>query len=146
MAFRELSNLTIVRKNGPIPVVPFLRMKEAILGKNYILTIVFGTKEEIRARNKEYRNKDYTTNILSFPLSETEGEIYMSLSKVRHDAKEFGMSYQKFLHFLTIHGLLHLKGYDHSSTMEKLEEEYLHQFFRGTKNKGNDSRNRHRKR
>jgi rRNA maturation RNase YbeY len=146
MALRELPNLTIVRKNGPIPVVPFLRMKEAILGKNYVLTIVFGSKEEIRTRNKEYRNKDYTTNVLSFPLSKNEGEIYMSLFKVRQDAKEFGMSYQEFLYFLTIHGLLHLKGYDHSSTMEKLEENFLRQFFRGTKNKGNDSGNRHRKR
>lgn len=146
MAFREFKNLTIVRKNGPIPVVPFLRMKEVILGKQYTLTIIFARPEEVRVRNKEYRGKDYTTNVLSFPLSKTEGEIYISLSKVRSGAKDFDMSYQEFLHFLLIHGMLHLKGYDHSSTMEKLEGNYLKKFFRGTHYKRNDRGTRHRER
>ncbi len=130
MAFRELHNLTIVRKNGPIPVVPFLPIKEKILGKNYNLSIIFCTKEESRERNKKYRNKNYPTNILSFPLEKNEGEIYISLGTARYDAKNFDMSYQKFLHLLVIHGALHLKGHDHSSTMEKLEDLHLKKFYR----------------
>lgn len=132
MAILETKNLTVIRKNGPIPLVPFLHIKEKIIGKNYNLTVTFCTPEESRLRNKAYRDKDYPTNILSFPLSDTEGEIYISLSTARRDAKKFEMSYQKFLHLLFIHGVLHLKGHDHGSTMEGLEDSYLETFFRGT--------------
>lgn len=132
MAIIEQKNITIIRKNGPLPTIPFLRIKEKILGKDYLLTIIFCTLEESRERNKTYRDKDYPTNILSFPLSDTEGEIYISLQTARKDAKNFDMSYQKFLHLLLLHGMLHLKGYDHGSTMEGLEESYLHTFYRGT--------------
>lgn len=131
MALIEEKNLTIIRKNGIIPSVPFLTMKEKILGKKYNLTVIFCTPQESQERNKIYRDKDYPTNILSFPLEENEGEIYISLSLVRRDAKKFEMSYNKFLHLLIIHGMLHLKGHEHSSTMEELEDTYLHTFFRG---------------
>ena len=132
MPLVEYKNLTIARKRGPIPIVPFTRIKEVILGKTYNLSIVFCTKEESKLQNKIYRNKDYPTDILSFPLSKNEGEIYIPLSMVRAEAKKFAMSYKKFLHFLIIHGMLHLKGYKHSSTMEGLEDKYLNKFFRGT--------------
>lgn len=131
MAIIELKNLTIIRKRGVIPEIPFFTIKEKILGKNYILTVVFCTPKESQERNSTYRGKDYPTNILSFPLSQEEGEIYISLSTVRRDAKKFEMSYLKFLHLLVIHGILHLKGLDHGSTMEGLEDTYLKKFFRG---------------
>ena len=131
MAIIEYKNLTIIRKKGDIPDVPFLKIKETILDKNYNLSIIFCTPDESRIRNKTYRDKNYPTNILSFPLDKNEGEIYISLSSARRDAKKFGYSYQKFLHLLIIHGLLHLKGHAHGSTMEKLEDNYLQKFFRG---------------
>jgi probable rRNA maturation factor len=131
MAIIEEKNLTIIRKKGDIPNVPYLAMKEKILGKKYDLTIVFCSPQESKERNNTYRGKDYATNILSFPLSDSEGEIYISLSIVRKGAKEFEMSYPKFLHLLLAHGLLHLKGLDHGSTMEELEDTYLKLFFRG---------------
>ncbi len=131
MSLTEYKNLTLVRKGGVIPDLPFLTIKEKILGKEYSLTVIFCSPEESRMRNKEYRDKDYPTNILSFPLDEKEGEIYISLSTARRDAKKFEMSYNKFLHLLFIHGALHLKGHDHGSTMEQLEEKYLQAFFRG---------------
>ncbi len=130
MSLRELHNLTLARKNGPIPVVPFLPIKEKILGKNYNLSIIFCSPLESRLKNKTYRDKDYPTNILSFPLSKDEGEIYISLSTARRDAKNFDMSYSKFLHLLVIHGCLHLKGRDHGSTMDNEEDEYLSKFYR----------------
>ena len=133
MAYLEEKNLTVVRKKGNLPPLPFSLVKEKILGKNYTLTLVFCSPKESQERNKEYREKDYPTNILSFPLDEREGEIYICLSIARKDAKKFEMSYEKFLHLLLIHGCLHLKGHGHGSTMEELEAKYLKQFFRGKK-------------
>jgi rRNA maturation RNase YbeY len=131
MSLIEKNNLTVIRKNGTLPDVPFLEMKETILGKKYVLTIVFCTPAESQERNSTYRDKDYPTNILSFPLDDHEGEIYISLVTVRRDAKKFDMSYNQFLHLLLAHGMLHLKGHDHGSTMEALEQKYYKQFFRG---------------
>lgn len=131
MAIIEVNNLTVIRKGKPIPVAPFLEMKDTILGKKYNLTIIFCTPEESQARNRTYREKDYPTNILSFPLDKKEGEIYISLATTRRDAKKFAMSYMEFLHLLLAHGMLHLKGHDHGSTMEELEKKYCKKFFRG---------------
>ena len=132
MALNEFKNLTIIRKRGVIPKIPYLKIKETLLGQNFSLTVIFCTPEESKERNKTYRGKNYPTNILSFPLEKNEGEIYISLSVARKDAKKFEMPYLKFLHLLVIHGCLHLKGHDHGSTMEELEEKHLSKFFRGS--------------
>lgn len=133
MAFQELNNLTIIRKKGEIPLIPFLSIKEKILGKKYDLTIIFCTPKESQEKNKLYRGKDYPTNVLSFPLSDTEGEIYISLSTAKKDAAKFKMTHLEFLHLLIIHGALHLKGHDHGSTMEALEDSYLSKFYNSGK-------------
>lgn len=132
MALNEFKNLTIIRKRGVIPKIPYLKIKETLLGQNFSLTVIFCTPEESKERNKTYRGKNYPTNILSFPLEKNEGEIYISLSVARKDAKKFEMPYLKFLHLLVIHGCLHLKGHGHGSTMEELEEKHLSKFFRGS--------------
>lgn len=131
MALLELNNLTVIRKNSTLPKIPYLEIKNTLLGAKYSLTIIFCTPKESQERNKHYRDKDYPTNILSFSLENNEGEIYISLLTARRDAKNFDMSYQKFLHLLLIHGMLHLKGHAHGSTMEELEEKYCKKFFRG---------------
>lgn len=129
MAILETKNLTVIRKNGTLPNVPFLEIKNKLLGKTYDLTVTFCTPKESQERNKTYRDKDYPTNILSFPLDERTGEIYICLSIARRDANKFDMTYDQFLHLLVIHGCLHLKGHDHGSTMDSLEEKHLKQFF-----------------
>lgn len=131
MTYLEEKNLTVLRKKGELPDMPFSSIKEKILGKSYTLTVIFCSPKESQERNGTYRNKEYPTNILSFPLEKGEGEIYICLSIARRDAKKFDMTYRKFLHLLFIHGCLHLKGHDHGSTMEGLERKYLKQFFRG---------------
>lgn len=131
MSLQEHDNLTILRKRGQLPEIPYKVIKETLLGKKYVLTVVFCTQKESQERNKIYRNKDYPTNILSFPLDAHEGEIYISLTTARRDAARFEMTYIKFLHLLFVHGCLHLKGHDHGSTMEGLEDKYLNKFFRG---------------
>jgi probable rRNA maturation factor len=105
MSLLEKHNLTVIRKHGALPDLPFLAMKEKILGKDYTLTIIFCTPKESQERNRQYRDKNYPTNILSFPLSENEGEIYISLITARRDAAKFDMTYPQFLHLLSVHGV-----------------------------------------
>ncbi len=121
----EYKNLYIERKGGPIPILPYKKIKEEILGIAYNLNVIFCPPTLSQKLNHEYRNKDYPTNILSFPLDKSEGEIYIQLQKARQDAKKHNMSYNKFTHLLYIHGCLHLIGHDHSDEMDNLEDKYL---------------------
>lgn len=130
MSTLTTKNLTVVRRNGALPSVPFLDIKNKILSKDYNLTIIFNSVEEQRCLNRTYRGKDYATNVLSFPYDEISGELYIQLSVVRRGAKDFGMSYSNFLVFLIIHGCLHLKGLDHGSTMEKEENKFSSIYIR----------------
>ena len=104
------------------------KMKIAVLGKDYDLSFGFVSPKKIQELNLAYRNKNEPTDILSFPLSKTEGEIYICKSESRKEAKKFDRSYENFLDFLFIHGLVHLKGYDHGSTMESIESEFRKKF------------------
>jgi probable rRNA maturation factor len=103
-------------------------IKDAILGTRYDLSVSFITAREQKKLNSTYRGKDSTTNVLSFPLSDISGEITFDLLKVKSDAPLFDMPYSKFLKYLFIHGCLHLKGYEHSDTMEKEERKFLKKF------------------
>ncbi len=117
----------IIKNNtkGKLPSLPFVSIKNKILGEQYELGITFLTPQKQKEINKKYRGKNETTNILSFPLSKNSGEITLDPSKVRRDAPLFDMSYPQFLKYLVIHGCLHLKGFEHSSTMERQEKKYL---------------------
>jgi len=108
--------------------LPFVCIKEAILGTQYELGVSFVSPNRQRKINKQYRDIDKTTNILSFPLSDSSGDISFDLAKVKKDAPLFGMNYTNFLKYLFIHGLLHLKGMDHSAIMEKQEKKFLKMF------------------
>ena len=79
--------------------------------------------------NIRYRNISKATNILSFPLSKKEGEILICPSITKKQIKKFGKTYPELLQFLVIHGLLHLKGMEHSSRMEVSEEKYDKKYF-----------------
>ncbi len=96
-------------------------MKDAVLGKKYDLSISFVGPTASRTLNRTYRGKDYATNILSFELTKTSGELVLQPACVKRDAKKFDMNYKNFLGFLLIHGMLHLKGMQHGSTMEGQE-------------------------
>lgn len=111
-----------------IPHIPFEKIKDEIIGEKYALSLVFIGKKRSQKINTNYRKKETPANILSFSLSKQEGEIYISPIKVREDAKKFMMSYRSFFALIFIHGLLHLKGLSHSSTMEKKEDAWLKHF------------------
>lgn len=119
--------ITNTAKGRP-PRLPFKAVKKHILGDEYILSLVFVSDEESRVLNEKHRGKDEPANILSFPLSETEGEVFIAPDKAGCDAPKFGMNTRCFTLYLFIHGLLHLKGFSHGSRMEKEERKILLHF------------------
>lgn len=97
------------------------------------VSISFVNNEEMRSLNKEYRNIDKETDVLSFPLVEfieeelnaedenaeyieeeiALGDIVISMEKALEQSEEYGHSFNRELAFLLVHGMLHLLGYDH---------------------------------
>ncbi len=113
---------------GTLPRVPFLVMKEKILGKRYSLSLVFIGTSRMRRLNATYRKKDMPTDILSFPLSKTEGEMFINRNVADTKAKDFGLSTMHYFSYIFIHGCLHLKGMEHGRTMEKEEDSWCRVF------------------
>lgn len=111
-----------------LPRIPFAKMTEAVLGKDFDCSLVIVSPKKSRELNRIYREKDNSTNILSFPLSEDEGEIFLDLKKARAEAPSFDRTYTNFIGFLFIHGLLHLKGLDHGTKMETAEKKFRNLF------------------
>ena len=121
--------------------------QENIENTKLIVTITLTTPENIQEINKEYRNIDRTTDVLSFPMFEKQeleekikkqefqytdilGDIIISIDKVREQAKEYGHSFERELSYMIVHGFYHLMGYDHikeedKKMMRPKEEEVL---------------------
>ena len=124
-------NISILNKTkGKLPRLPFVNLKNQILGEEYDLSLVFVTPKESQKINRETRAKDNPTNVLSFPLEENSGEIFIDPKTSAKDAPNFDMTPTKFMLFLVIHAMLHLKGYEHGSTMEKQEKKFLKIFLK----------------
>lgn len=100
--------------------------------------VMLTNNDEIHVINKEQRNVDRPTDVLSFPMYERDeiaslktkkqddveemlGDIIISIPKVIEQAKEYGHSYERELAYLTTHGMMHLLGYDHMIDEEKAE-------------------------
>ncbi len=110
------------------PRLPYEKVASDIMGSNYQLSLVFVGEERGRQINLQSRNKSYSPNVLSFPLSKKAGEIYITLAVAKRECSRFNHSYQKHVLYLFIHGLLHLKGLDHGKKMDILEEKYLEKY------------------
>ncbi|MBI4950008.1 MAG: rRNA maturation RNase YbeY [Deltaproteobacteria bacterium] len=97
------------------------------------LSVLITGNDEIRALNKQYRKIDKATDVLSFPMEDTEmlGDVVISYEKTVAQAKEFRVAVDEELGRLLVHGLLHLLGYDHvtggrqAKEMRGKEEEVL---------------------
>lgn len=110
-------------------MAPLLKkMKEEILGNDYSLELSIVDEIEIRNLNLQYRNIDKPTDILSFPLDNISGQIFICPSETLKESEKFNRNYDNFFLFLFIHGLVHLKGYDHGSKMESIEKNYREMF------------------
>lgn len=106
------------------PKHPYEKMKDDILGKKYSLSLAFIGATRAQKLNVEYRSKTYIPNVLSFPLNKEVGEVFITPSVAKKQAKKFGMSPNGYVGFLFIHALLHLKGYVHGDTMDNAERKY----------------------
>ena len=126
----------------PVPYALKILVRRAIeatlvyegVGGHSEVSVTFTDNEGIRALNREYRQIDAPTDVLSFPLFDFEGEteeppideiinnlgdIVISLEKAQEQAEEYGHSFERETAFLCVHSMLHLLGYDH----ERSEEE-----------------------
>ena len=101
--------------------LPYDSIKDGILGKKYELSIVLIGKDRSKSLNSKHRNKNYATDVLSFSVSKTEGEIFLTPAVAKIKSKSFGMDYQNYLLFLVIHASFHLKGLEHGDKMERYE-------------------------
>ncbi len=105
------------------------KISKKILSQDYNLSLFLGDKKTSKQINHTYRNKNKSTNILSFPLSPSEGEIILDTETIKEEAKQKNKNYSHYLTYIFIHGLLHLKGFKHGSKMEKEEDKVLNEIY-----------------
>jgi len=119
---------------------------ENLINKNVKMNVIFTNPDEIRKINKQYRNIDKATDVLSFPMFEKDeiehfknevsrvpeilGDIIISIKQVEVQAEEYGHSFERELAYMAVHGFFHIIGYDHieekdKKEMRKKEEEVL---------------------
>ena len=90
----------------------------------YEISLLITDDETIRKYNKEYRNKDRATDVLSFPMEDDIilGDVAISFETAKRQSEEAEINIDREVAFLFIHGLLHLLGYDHETRQEDEEE------------------------
>lgn len=126
----------------PAPVLRYTDMVAKIL-PGWEISLVFAGERRAKSINQRLRNKDYVPNVLSYETGKKSGEIIICLEVARKQAPDYELPYTAFVGFLFIHGLLHLKGYPHGTTMERYERDYLSRFIGVTTSDGSTNRNRH---
>lgn len=112
--------------------------EEKLLDLNFYLSVTLTTPEEIHKLNKEYRNVDKETDVLSFPMFEKNeiddivlkqtknkipevlGDVVISLQQVKKQAEEYGHSFERELSYMLVHGFYHIMGYDHIEEADKI--------------------------
>lgn len=114
-------------------------LEEKQMSKDYEVSVTFVDNEEIREINKNYRNIDLPTDVLSFPMIDygrdngeggvenmdldsgeiVLGDIVISLEMAYEQALDYGHSFQREISFLMVHGMLHLLGYDHEKEEDR---------------------------
>ena len=110
--------------------------EEGLENSKLYITVTLTNPENIRKINKEYRNIDRATDVLSFPMFEKEeldekiknndfehqdvlGDLIISIEKVKEQAEEYGHSFERELSYMVVHGFYHLMGYDHIKEEDK---------------------------
>ena len=96
-----------------------------------IMNIIFVNDDEIHKINKEYRDIDRVTDVISFALNDEKdflikteeiGDIFIDIDQAKRQATEYNHSLEREIGFLSVHGYLHLNGYDHQT---KEDEEIM---------------------
>lgn len=136
-------NITVKQKSIKLPTGTRLLIRKAcnatLKYENFEdsaeIDVSIVTDEQIKEMNKEFRNIDSATDVLSFPLGENGnydrnpatnacmlGDIVISIDHALHQADLYGHSVEREIAFLTVHSMLHLLGYDHvNGGLEQLE-------------------------
>lgn len=112
-------------------------LEENLQDLNLYISVTLTIPSKIKELNKEYRNIDRETDVLSFPMfekteideivakqeimpvEETIGDIIISVERVEEQAKEYGHSFERELSYMLVHGFYHLMGYDHIEEEDK---------------------------
>ena len=111
--------------------------EENLENSKLYISITLTTPEHIHEINKQYRNVDKETDVLSFPMFEKEeidekiknqdfvhedvlGDIVISIEKVKGQAEEYGHSFEREFSYMIVHGFYHLMGYDHIEEKDKI--------------------------
>ena len=109
---------------------------EGLIDSKFIVSITLTNLENIQKLNKQYRNIDKPTDVLSFPMFEkleiddiilnkrfdnedVLGDMVISIPKVEEQAKEYGHSFERELSYMVVHSFYHLMGYDHIKEEDK---------------------------
>ncbi|MBI5787040.1 MAG: rRNA maturation RNase YbeY [Candidatus Niyogibacteria bacterium] len=121
-----LKNLTRTRA----PAIKWESVKNKILSRDYELELILVGDRFMSELNRKYRRKTGPTNILSFALSRLSGQIFIDIPFSRRESKKLGAPLKRHILYLYIHGLLHLKGFDHKNgkeadIMKKEESKWL---------------------
>lgn len=112
-------------------------LEEDLLQTNMYISITLTNPENIRKINKEYRNIDKETDVLSFPMFEKEdiqaiiksnkydvddvlGDVVISMERVKEQAIEYEHSFEREFAYMLVHGFYHLMGYDHIEEEDKI--------------------------
>ncbi|AMY04666.1 rRNA maturation RNase YbeY [Staphylococcus condimenti] len=107
--------------------------KEENIEDDAELSVTFVNKQEIQEINRDYRNKDKVTDVISFALEEDEpeiegldmprvlGDIIICADVAKEQSDEYGHSFERELGFLALHGFLHLLGYNHMNESDEKE-------------------------
>lgn len=102
------------------------------------LSYIFCSDDHLLGINKDFLKHDFYTDVITFDLSssktETEGEIYLSVDRIKDNARQLGVSFSEELHRVIFHGALHLCGYkdknkNDSTLMRIKEDKYLRMYF-----------------
>lgn len=123
---QALLEITDENEQAVIKAIQVVIDEESLEG-DFEVSVSFVTNEEIHMLNKEYRNVDSETDVLSFPMDDEFdgvtilGDIVLSTEKIIEQAKDYNHSLEREMLYLTVHSMLHLLGYDHMSADEKQE-------------------------
>lgn len=122
----------------PVPQQRLRRLALTMYKKERIpsiktISLVFCSDHTIRKLNAGYRKIDRATDVLSFTLDDDDllGEIYISLERVKVQARMYEISYNDEITRLFVHGFFHLLGYDHKKKQERLLMEKKESFYTG---------------
>jgi probable rRNA maturation factor len=112
-----------IRSN--FPKVNFNKALKIAVPRNYSLSLVLTGDFLIKRLNSKYRRKNKTTNVLAFPISKTEGEIFINVRLAQKEANIQKIRTKDRILYLFIHACLHLNGYSHGKKMENKEIDIL---------------------